>query len=76
MYLYGHKNIFTFVFSFTHNNLDSEVVDLLGVCKIYNAVSFNNSPEHDSTQGFNALTGQKKKRKKRSGWPFWDGMSW
>lgn len=26
------------------------------MCKIYNAISFNNSPEHDSTQGFNALT--------------------
>lgn len=65
MYLYSHKNIFTFVFSFTHNNLDSKVVDLLWVCKIYNAISFNNSPEHDSTQGFNALTGQKKKEKIR-----------
>lgn len=72
MYLYGHKNIFTFVFSFTHNNLDLKGVDLLGVCKIYNAISFNNSPDNDSTQGFNTLTGQKKKEKIRLAFLRWN----
>lgn len=41
------------------------VMYLLWVCKIYNVISFKNrknSPEHDSTQGFNALTAKKKKK--------------